>query len=425
MTWLVATWLVMVPTPGTGQVAGSPPRSERTVFEGGTAGMLKAADAGRMPEALEMFLAIARGARMEPGSGWFHPGRGCYDWKWLATRCDANGDGWVTRREFPGPADLFARLDRDENRLITPEDLDWSDLPASFDEGLAAHQAGGRGGLTAADEPPLGILLRSLFRGDLGSFREGPEVGQMAPDFELRSSAGQERVRLSEHRGKRPVVLIFGNMSCGPFRSRVEALEELHRRYADRVDFLAVYVREAHPIDGWRLSSNDRAGIVLHQPQAWAERACTAILCSRALKITIPMVADELDNRVGHAYSGLPTRLYLIDREGRVAYKSGRGPFGVKPGELEQSLVMLLLDEAAVAARRQVHVVLRRAAEVWGRWSTADRRGDWLGSAWARTLLANLARPTTTVLEVDRSRPSESPGDLREPGDHSGPAAAP
>ena len=47
----------------------------------------------------------------------------------------------------------------------------------------------------------------------------------------------------------------------------------------------------------------------------------------------------------GTAYSGMPARLYVIDAQGKVAYKSGRGPFGFKPGEMEQSLVMTLLDD--------------------------------------------------------------------------------
>ncbi|HEY8506607.1 MAG TPA: deiodinase-like protein, partial [Gemmataceae bacterium] len=58
---------------------------------------------------------------------------------------------------------------------------------------------------------------------------------------------------------------------------------------------------------------------------------------------------DDLNDRVGHLYSGMPDRLYLIDRQGKVAYKGGRGPFGFIPGELEQALVMLLLEEADAA----------------------------------------------------------------------------
>lgn len=46
----------------------------------------------------------------------------------------------------------------------------------------------------------------------------------------------------------------------------------------------------------------------------------------------------EPDNRVERAYSGWPDRLYVIDRDGRIAYKSAAGPFGFKPAEVEASL---------------------------------------------------------------------------------------
>lgn len=92
------------------------------------------------------------------------------------------------------------------------------------------------------------------------------------------------------------------------------------------------------------MESNDRAGIAFAQPTSFAGRLAVAEECSSRLKITMPLVVDELDDRVGHAYSGMPDRLYVVDTDGRVAYKGGRGPFGFKPGEMEQSLLMLLLD---------------------------------------------------------------------------------
>ena len=57
------------------------------------------------------------------------------------------------------------------------------------------------------------------------------------------------------------------------------------------------------------------------------------------------MLVDTIGDTVGARYSGMPSRLYLLDHRGRVAYKSGRGPFGFKPAELEHSLVLLLQDE--------------------------------------------------------------------------------
>lgn len=93
------------------------------------------------------------------------------------------------------------------------------------------------------------------------------------------------------------------------------------------------------------MASNDRANIALLQPKERDERVAAADQCCAALEMDMPLLMDEMDDRVGHTYSGMPDRLYVIDRQGKVAFKSGRGPFGFKPGEMEQSLVMLLLDE--------------------------------------------------------------------------------
>ena len=121
----------------------------------------------------------------------------------------------------------------------------------------------------------------------------------------------------------------------------------MKRIYAGKVQFMAIYVREAHPTDGWRMGSNDRAGIVFSQPTNRLERVDVAEKCCQSLAMTMPLLVDDVNDRVGHRYSGMPDRLYVIDRSGFVAYKGGRGPFGFKPGEMEQALVMTLLDEGA------------------------------------------------------------------------------
>jgi Iodothyronine deiodinase len=112
-----------------------------------------------------------------------------------------------------------------------------------------------------------------------------------------------------------------------------------------------VYVREAHPTDGWRTSDNDRPGVVgsvaTIQPRTYDERAGVAQTCGKLLGLAFPMVVDTIDDRAGNLYSGMPGRLYVIDREGKVAFKSGRGPYLFKPAELEQSLVLLLQEKTA------------------------------------------------------------------------------
>ena len=102
-----------------------------------------------------------------------------------------------------------------------------------------------------------------------------------------------------------------------------------------------MYVREAHPADG---AFNPAGGVVVRQPRDLFERRDVAKACTAKLQITMPMVVDTIDDRVGHAYSAMPDRLYVIDRDGRVAYRGGRGPFGFRPAEMEQSLATLLLS---------------------------------------------------------------------------------
>lgn len=102
--------------------------------------------------------------------------------------------------------------------------------------------------------------------------------------------------------------------------------------------FHAVYIQEAHPSDIWQMGSNVREGVVFRDPQSEAERTGVAESCVRKLGIRFPALIDGIDNTVERQYTGWPDRLYLIDREGRVAFKSEPGPFGFHPANLETAL---------------------------------------------------------------------------------------
>ena len=116
------------------------------------------------------------------------------------------------------------------------------------------------------------------------------------------------------------------------------ALEDLHRRYGEQVAFFVVYIKEAHPEDGWVLSDNRDTGIALADPASDAERADVAEACTLRLQIGMPVLVDAIDNEVARRYGGWPDRLYLIGRDGRVAFQGGEGPFGFKPEELEAAI---------------------------------------------------------------------------------------
>jgi iodothyronine deiodinase-like protein len=116
------------------------------------------------------------------------------------------------------------------------------------------------------------------------------------------------------------------------------ALHELHDRYGDRIAFFVIYIKEAHPEDGWVLESNRHEEIGVVDPSSTAERAQIADACATRFAIRIPVLLDALDNEIARRYGGWPDRLYLIGRDGRIAYQGGEGPFGFKPEELDAAL---------------------------------------------------------------------------------------
>jgi hypothetical protein len=101
---------------------------------------------------------------------------------------------------------------------------------------------------------------------------------------------------------------------------------------------MVVYITEAHPSDVWQMQSNIRDKVVFASPKNEEERASIAGTCVRKLNIKFPAVLDEFGNSTELAYTGWPDRIYLIDSQGKVAYKSKPGPFGFKPDELQTAL---------------------------------------------------------------------------------------
>ena len=127
-------------------------------------------------------------------------------------------------------------------------------------------------------------------------------------------------------------------------------LKDLYEKYRDRVEFIVVYVKEAHASDGWWLGRsrtqrlvNDLSGNLarsdVKEPVTLEQRRRVAASCQANLfDGVVPLYVDQMDNRVASLYTARPTRIYFIDREGRVIYNPGIGPFGFSPDHLEPAI---------------------------------------------------------------------------------------
>lgn len=126
------------------------------------------------------------------------------------------------------------------------------------------------------------------------------------------------------------------------------SLHDLYSEYHEQVQFISIYIREAHPVDGWWLGKGafglllklyrSKAAQDVYDPRTIEERRKVAGQCEDNLQYGIRTYVDEMNDAVNRAYAAWPTRLYLIGIDGHVAYAGGPGPFGFKPVELRQAI---------------------------------------------------------------------------------------
>jgi len=126
------------------------------------------------------------------------------------------------------------------------------------------------------------------------------------------------------------------------------SLRDLYKSHHERVQFMMIYIREAHPVDGWWLggglvglalkAGGYKAATDVYDPKTIEERRAVAGRCDSALEYGIRTYVDEMDDAVSEAYAAMPTRLYLVGTDGRVVYAGGLGPFGFKPAELGKAI---------------------------------------------------------------------------------------
>jgi hypothetical protein len=128
----------------------------------------------------------------------------------------------------------------------------------------------------------------------------------------------------------------------------VGTLNRITQAYQRQVDFYVIYIREIHPTDGWQVRENEQEGVLFPQHRSFAERVAVGQTCMQKTGLRAVALVDEMDDAVSLAYNGMPERLYLIGRDGRVAYKGGLGPMFFHPEEWERAIAGYLDADVAV-----------------------------------------------------------------------------
>jgi hypothetical protein len=134
------------------------------------------------------------------------------------------------------------------------------------------------------------------------------------------------------------------------------SLHDIYKQYHDQVHFLSIYIKEAHPVDGWWMGKGitglmlkiycPKAATDLYEAKTIEERRAVAGRCETTLKYGVKTYVDEMDNAVNRVYAAWPTRLYLIGLDGRVVYAGALGPWGFKPKEFRKAIEQYLAEKA-------------------------------------------------------------------------------
>ena len=148
----------------------------------------------------------------------------------------------------------------------------------------------------------------------------GPQVGALAPDFDLPEVGAGVSTRLSDFRRKSPVVLVFGSYSCPNFRSSAQALNALFERYGRQARFFLVYIREAHAEGDWQSTRNIREGVAVTPASTMEDKEGHAAMCTRELHLKFHALVDDTKGGVEASYAAWPSRAFVIGADGRVRY---------------------------------------------------------------------------------------------------------
>jgi len=100
-----------------------------------------------------------------------------------------------------------------------------------------------------------------------------------------------------------------------------------------------VYIREAHPTDGWHMPGATPDGPI-HSPKTLEERVelarqLVAFAGSNNLTDVRTLVDHPQDDFLAEAYEAGPERIVILDRSLEVVYFTGQGPFQYDLEEVE------------------------------------------------------------------------------------------
>jgi thiol-disulfide isomerase/thioredoxin len=118
------------------------------------------------------------------------------------------------------------------------------------------------------------------------------------------------RTSIEDLAGSKPVLLIFGSLTCPMTASAMPALNELYLEFGKRVEFVMINVREAHP------------GEYHPQPEMVEEKLDHARALARLYALPWTIVSDDIDGHLHRSLDPKPNSAFLIDADEDIVFRS-------------------------------------------------------------------------------------------------------
>jgi thiol-disulfide isomerase/thioredoxin len=147
-----------------------------------------------------------------------------------------------------------------------------------------------------------------LFR-DLRFHKNTAGPGDVLPPFELVTTGGGRMVNRDVFDDK-PVLFIFGSMTCPNTASAAPSVQTLYKQFGDRVRFIMVYVREAHP------------GEYISQAETIEEKLEHARALKEFYDIEWTVAADNIEGDLHRALDPKPNSAVLMNSAGIILFRS-------------------------------------------------------------------------------------------------------
>jgi len=148
-----------------------------------------------------------------------------------------------------------------------------------------------------------------LLLGDMRFHKSAPKAGEPFPDFKLETTDGNV-ISKQDFTDHKPMLLIFGSLTCPMTASAMPIIKHLHKQFGDKVDFVLMNVREAHP------------GELIPQPETISSKLEHARLLKRLYDVDFTVVSDDIEGSLHRALDPKPNAAFLMSATGTVLFRS-------------------------------------------------------------------------------------------------------